>query len=199
MKTRVNLYTPAFRPKKERLTLTHITGACALVLVLMLFVVFLAKRDVASVQSQVNNAKNEITQLERNVQELTLAVEKNVQDPVLDQQLARLSEQLDYRHRLLTQLSNLSTVQSSGFSGFMSDLAILRDKDIRLTRITIDGDILTLNGAARYYEVIPRWIKQFEHGQSLAGREFNKLNIARNKEGVISFVLTNKVTGSESE
>lgn len=199
MKTRVNLYTPAFRPQKERLTLTHIAGVGALVLAIMLFVVFLAKGELASVQLQLNTARSEITQLENSVQELTLAVENNVQDPVLKQQLSRLSEQLDYRHRLLTQLSNLSTVQSSGFSGFMSDLAILRDKDIRLTRITLDGETLTLNGAARYYEVIPRWIKQFEHGQSLAGREFNRLNIDRNKDGVISFVLTNKVTGAESE
>ncbi len=161
MKTRVNLYTPEFRPKKEWVTLTHITGIGVLAVVVMLFVVFLAKGALTSAQLKLNTAQGKITQLENSVQELTLAVENNVQDPVLKQKLDRLSVQLDYRERLLAQLLSLSTVQSRGFSAFMSDLAILRDKDIRLTRITLDGDTLTLTGVAIYYQVVPRWIKQF--------------------------------------
>lgn len=190
MKTRVNLYTQEFQPKQERLSLNHVLAISLASLVLMLVLVFVARQDTATVQAQVGVAKLQLTELEEEVQGLTTKVAQHVQNPALEQQLALLNSRLQYRHDVLSQLSSLALVQSSGFSILMSDLARLRDKDIRLSQIRLAGETMTLVGIARNHAAIPRWIRLFEKGTSLEGREFNKLHITRNSDDIIAFTLT---------
>lgn len=190
MKTRVNLYTQEFQPKQERLSLNHVLAISLASLVLMLVLVFVARQDTATVQAQVGMAKLQLTELEEEVQGLTTKVAQHVQNPALEQQLALLNSRLQYRHDVLSQLSSLALVQSSGFSILMSDLARLRDKDIRLSQIRLAGETMTLVGIARNHAAIPRWIRLFEKGTSLEGREFNKLHITRNSDDIIAFTLT---------
>lgn len=194
MKTRVNLYTQEFQPKQERLSLNHVLAISLASLVLMLVLVFVARQDTAAVRAQVSAAEQQLAELENEVQGLTAKVVQHVQNPALEQQLALLDSRLQYRQDVLSQLSSLALVQSSGFSILMSDLARLRDKDIRLSQIQLAGETMTLVGIARNHAAIPRWIRKFEQGTSLEGREFNKLHIDRNSDDVIAFTLTTNLS-----
>jgi len=194
MKTRVNLYTQEFQPKQERLSLNHVLAISIASLVLMLVLVFVARQDIATVRAQVSVAEQQLNELESEVQGLTAKVAQHVQNPALEQQLALLDSRLQYRHAVLSQLASLALVQSSGFSILMSDLARLRDKDIRLSQIKLAGETMTLVGIARNHAAIPRWIRKFEQGTSLEGREFNKLHIDRNSDDVIAFTLTTNLS-----
>ena len=199
MKTRVNLYTLAFRPKKEYLTLVQAVAIIAVTLVLMLTLVYVAENDKAALELQVKAAKNKLIEQEAEVADLSNQVSLHVQNPALTQQLALLQTRLQYRDALLVQLSDLSLVQSSGFAILMSDLALQRDRDIRLNKIRLSGDSMTLTGIARTHEAIPRWIRKFSQGKSLQGREFSLLNINRNSDDVIAFTLTNQAVEEVSE
>ncbi|WP_017221672.1 hypothetical protein [Moritella dasanensis] len=192
MKTRVNLYTQAFRPKKERLTLTQSIVAIVSSLLLMLTFTLLSESENSDLKDKVTLAQAEVSELERDVETLSSKVARHVQNPALDQQLALLNTRLQYRDELLVQLSELALVQSSGFAILMSDLALQRDKDIRLNQIRLAGDSMTLMGLARNHDAIPRWIGKFSAGKSLQGREFSQLHITRNEDDIIAFTLTNK-------
>ncbi len=194
MKTRVNLYTQEFQPKQERFSLNHVLAISFASLVLMLVLVLVARQDTAAVRTQVGVAEQQLDELENEVQGLTAKVAQHVQNPALEQQLALLDSRLQYRHDVLSQLSSLALVQSSGFSILMSDLARLRDKDIRLSQIKLAGETMTLVGIARNHAAIPRWIRLFEKGTSLEGREFNKLHITRNSDDIIAFTLTTNLS-----
>lgn len=191
MKTRVNLYTQAFRPKKERLTLTQSMVAIVSSLLLMLTFTLLSESENNELTDKVTLAQAEVSELELDVADLSAQVARHVQNPALDQQLALLKTRLQYRDELLVQLSKLAQVQTSGFAILMSDLALLRDKDIRLNQIRLAGSSMTLQGIARNHDAIPRWISKFSAGKSLQGREFSQLNITRNKDDIIAFTLTN--------
>jgi len=199
MKNRVNLYTQAFRPKKEYLTLTQSAVMIAVTLVLMLILAYMAETDKAMLEKQIKIAKNQLIEQEAEVADLSNQVSLHIQNPALTQQLDLLQTRLQYRDELLVQLSDLALVQSSGFAILMSDLASQRDRDIRLNQIRLSGDKMTLTGIARTHEAIPRWIRKFSQGKSLQGREFNLLNINRNSDDVIAFTLTNQVVAEVSE
>jgi len=199
MKNRVNLYTRAFKPKKEYLTLMQAVVVISSVLVVMLVLGYMAENNKTVLEQQVKWAKNQLIEQEAEVAELSNQVSLHVQNPALTQQLKQLQTRLQYRDELLVQLSDLALVQSSGFAILMSDLAQQRDRDIRLNQIRLSGDRMTLTGIARTHEAIPRWIRKFSQGKSLQGREFNLLNINRNSDDVIAFSLTNQVVAEVSE
>ncbi|QFI39731.1 MSHA biogenesis protein MshI [Moritella marina ATCC 15381] len=191
MKTRVNLYTQAFKPKKERFTLAQGLVIIVSALLLMLTLTVLSENDISESTAKVSNAKQQAAVLESEVDVLSDKVARHVQNPALAQQLELLKTRLKYRDELLVQLSKLAEVQSSGFAILMSDLARQRDKDIRLNQIRLAGSSMTLQGIARNHDAIPRWIGKFSAGKSLQGREFSQLNISRNEDDVIAFTLTN--------
>ena len=122
MKTRVNLYTQAFRPKKERLTLTQSIVAIVSSLLLMLTFTLLSESENSELKDKVALAQVGVSELERDVETLSAKVARHVQNPALDQQLSLLNTRLQYRDELLVQLSELALVQSSGFAILMSDV-----------------------------------------------------------------------------
>jgi len=191
MKTRVNLYTQAFRPKKERFTLTQAIIAVVSSLLLMLTLIILSENENAQLTEKVTVAETHVLELGNEVGVLSDKVARHVQNTALEQQLALLKTRLQYRDELLVQSSKLALVQSSGFAILMSDLALQRDKDIRLNQIHLAGDHMTLTGFARNHDAIPRWIGKFSDAESLQGREFSQLNITRNEDDIIAFTLTN--------
>jgi Tfp pilus assembly protein PilN len=165
----------------------------------MLTLTVLSENDITASAAKVNNVKQQVATLESEVDVLSDKVARHVQNPALEQQLALLKTRLKYRDELLVQLSQLAEVQSSGFAILMSDLALQRDKDIRLNQIRLAGSSMTLQGIARNHDAIPRWIGKFSAGKSLQGREFSQLNISRNEDDVIAFTLTNKPTSEANK
>ena len=199
MKTRVNLYTQAFRPKKERLTLTQAMVVIVSSILLMLTLTILSENENSLLTHKVALAKTAVSELAAEVDVLSAKVARHVQNPALDQQLALLNIRLQYRDELLVQLSALAQVQTSGFAILMSDLAAQRDKDIRITQIRLAGESMMLTGLARNHDAIPRWIGKFSAAKSLQGREFSRLNITRNEDDIIVFTLTNQAITEASK
>jgi len=199
MKTRVNLYTQAFRPKKERLTLTQAIVATGSALLLMLTLTILSENENSLLMQKVALAQKAESELASEVDVLSAKVARHVQNPALEQQLALLNTRLQYRDELIVQLSELAQVQTSGFAILMSDLASQRDKDIRINQIRLAGESMTLTGIARNHDAIPRWIGKFSAAQSLQGREFSQLNITRNEDDIIAFTLTNQAITETSK
>jgi len=199
MKTRVNLYTQAFRPKKERFTLTQAIVAIVSALLLMLTLTILSENENNLLTQKVTLAQKAENELASEVDVLSAKVARHVQNPALDQQLALLNTRLQYRDELLVQLSELAQVQTSGFAILMADLASQRDKDIRINQIRLAGESMTLTGIARNHDAIPRWIGKFSAAKSLQGREFSQLNITRNEDDIIAFTLTNQAITEASK
>lgn len=197
MKTRVNLYTQALRPKSERFTLTQALVASACALLLMSLFIIKSEHENSKLTDKVEFSKTQLTELENEIETLSDKVARHVQNPALDQQLALLKARLQHSDALVSQLGNSAIVQASGFSLLMSDLALLRDKDISLNQIHLAGENMVLTGIARNHDAIPRWINKFSASKSLQGREFSQLKISRNDNDIIAFSLTNKpITGA---
>lgn len=197
MKTRVNLFTQEFKPKKEKLNLLHASSIFGVVFVLMLGLIVSAHYDEQQLISELDKQNNVLEQLESENNELNAQLEQHIENPVLRQQLAGINNKLRYQQDILSVLGQLSAVQNSSFSVLMDDLARLRDDDLRLQTIRLSADTMTLEGIAREHEAIPRWVAQFEQGSSLKNREFTSLNIGRNAEDIITFKLTNTAQGGE--
>lgn len=197
IKTRVNLYTQAFKPKKEKLNLTHACAIFGAVLVIMFGFIVSAYYDEQQLISELDKQHLLLEQLESENDELNAQLSQHIENPVFRQQLTSINKKLQYQQDILSVLTGLAAVQNSSFSVLMDDLARLRDDDLRLQAIQLSADTMTLKGIAREHEAIPRWVAQFEQGSSLKNREFTSLNIGRNDDDIITFLLTNKAQGGE--
>ena len=198
MKTRVNLYTAEFRPNLQRLTLATVLALISFMLLLLLLVSYSADHGVRTAEQDVTAMETQLTALEN---EISLASDKagqHEQSPALSQRLLLLEQRLHQRQEVLATLSDLTVVQESGFSGLMADLAHLRDADIRLTAIKLNGGRITLIGLARTPASIPRWISTFSQSKALAGKTFDRLTIDRGEQG-LAFQLSNSTQSTNAE
>lgn len=199
MKTRINLYTAEFRPKKEKLNLAQLIAINLVAFIVMAVLIFFAMSARDEVQAQVQKLDNEIADLRVSNQELAEKAAKNIKNPGLEQQLVILNSKLGYQQDILLLLNGLADVQSSGFSVLMTDLAKLRDPDIRLKRIQLNNSEMTFKGLARNHQAIPRWVRQFNQGVSLQERKFSQLHIGRNDDDNITFTLTNSTSNEDAK
>lgn len=199
MKTRINLYSAEFKPKKEKLNLAQLISINILVLVVMLILSFLSISERDEIQLQVQKIDSDIIVQRQNNVELANKAAKNITNPGLEQQLVILKSKLTYQQGVLALLSGLSDVKHSGFSILMTDLARLRDSDIRLQQIQLNNSEMTFKGLARNHQAIPRWVRQFNQGMSLQDRKFSQLHIGRNDNDDITFTLTNSAKREGAE
>lgn len=199
MKTRINLYAAEFKPKKEILNLVQLISINILVLVVMFTFIYLAVSERNEMQAQMQQLDQDMSELRETNKELAEKAAKHIKNPGLEQQLVILNSRLGYQQDILSLLSGLSDVKSSGFSILMQDLARLRDRDIRLKRIQLNNNEITFEGLARYHQAIPRWVRQFKQGTSLQNREFSQLHIGRNDDDTITFTLTNSAKNEDAE
>lgn len=188
----INLFPAHLQPKQERFTLANVVAVWALVSVMLLGGFGYYRMQNSSLESELKVVQSQQAKLNSQLRELQgrLADHKPSAEKIAA--VNRLKLEVQAQQGALKAVGEFDESQQLGYSGIMRSLAQLGRNDISLNYILIDEHNLDLKGLARDAQAIPNWVNQFKTELSLIGRAFEKLNIARNEDNIITFELKTK-------
>lgn len=203
MKQSINLYTEAFRPSREKLTLARALSVVALVLVVVAGASGVLRYQLAGAQARLADLETRESQKQQTVETLQSQVEARQKDPALEEQVARLEQRVQDRRRLVERADSVAQASSEGFVPYLEGLARQTLDGLWLTRIRVDlmRDRLGLAGRTRDGQNVPAYLQRLQEEPVFEGRRFARFNIERPEGGEpLSFeVASTRDTPEEDE
>jgi MSHA biogenesis protein MshI len=197
---RVNLYTQELRPRKERLQAGAALGILALGLASVVAAVGAFGYQNAGTATQVGNLEQQNIRLERAVAELSEAVRARQPDSGVEEALARVTDTLSRRQRLLEKVESLVLSEGRRFSPQMSALARQIPDNVWLTGFTLESepDQVTIEGRSRSGSLVPLYLENLGEEAAFTGRTFGAFRLSRPEEGRwIDFRVSTERTGED--
>lgn len=184
MKQQVNLYLPELREKKvvfSTLTMLQFTGLF-LILFSGLYVFQLYK--IKPFEQQLETLSTELQQLQQQVEAMESAQKKDAKTKLLDNEIAKLSSQLEQKELIAELLGSRSFGNEAGFSAYLESFARGHVQGTWLTGVDIKagGSLLGLEGKTLSSELVPMYLQRLAEEESLQGSAFNVLEIARKEQ-----------------
>jgi MSHA biogenesis protein MshI len=194
----VNLYTDELRPRKEKLQAGTAIGILVFGLVLVACVAgfFAYQNSVMATQASRLDHKNQ--QLEQVLLELAAAVRARQTDSEVEEALARVTQTLSRRQRLLERVESLVFSEGRYFSPQLAALARRIPEDAWLTGVILesDSDKVTLEGSSRDGALVPLYLENLSEETVFAGRTFGVFRLSRSEQGRwIDFHVSSKREG----
>jgi len=181
MMQQINLYQPMFR--KQNVLFSAATmlqvGIFFLFLFSCLYVYQVSK--LAPYKVQIENIETELAQLNSQVVDMEDTKKKKSKSNLLENEIAKLSAELEQRERISIILSSRSFGNSSGFSSYLESFARGHVSGTWLTNVSISegGTSLGLKGKTLSSELVPVYIQKLAEEKSLQGSSFNMMELAR--------------------
>ena len=203
MHQQVNLYTEAFRPSREFLTLGLASGLTGLGLVIVLAVAGWFQYQVDQLESKQAAVEDRLAGQEEAVTTLTEELEQQTRDPQLEDRVERLEKRARERKRLLDRADSVARASSEGFTPYLKGLARQSRKELWLTRINVNliAKTLQLQGKTLKGGAVPDYLRRLRQEPVFEGRRFARFEIERDDQGsqLIFNVASRRNTGEEDE
>jgi Fimbrial assembly protein (PilN) len=181
MMQQINLYQSMFR--KQKIVFSAMTMLQVGVFFLLLFSSLYAYQaaKVTPYKTQVTNIDAEITQLGSQVATLELSQKSKGKSKLLENEIDKLTKELEQRERISKILSSGSFGNTSGFSSYLESFARGHVEGTWLTNVSINqgGALLGLKGKTLSSELVPVYIQNLADEKNLQGSSFNVMELAR--------------------
>jgi MSHA biogenesis protein MshI len=191
----VNLYPEHLKPKKDTFTLKMVAVSWAVVSVLMLAGYGYCYFSLSQTEAKLAQAQKQDSALSAELKALQEKLRQHKPTPSKLLAAERFEEDIRSKETSLSSIRHYDESWQYGYSGIMEALAKLGRNDISVSSIEMNSTKLNLSGLARTPAAVPAWVRQFNQEVALAGRTFEKLDIGRNENGIITFKLSAKVEG----
>jgi hypothetical protein len=180
MNQQINLYQPMFR--KQKVILSSMTILQVGVFFLVVFAGLYAYQGskLKPYKSQLASIDKELVQLSSQVAALS-GSQKQSKSKLLENEIAKLTKELEQRERISKVLSSSSFGNSSGFSSYLEAFAKGHVQGTWLTSVNIKqgGASLGLKGKTLSSELVPVYLQNLAEEESLNGSSFNVMELAR--------------------
>ncbi|MFT4993417.1 MAG: Tfp pilus assembly protein PilN, partial [Paraglaciecola sp.] len=134
---------------------------------------------------------------------LVASVTQDVASQVKDQRLVNTIEQkqivLGLKQRVLSRVAGQESLKSSGFSDLMLALASTHEHGIWLTQINLNGQEISIEGAALESSSVPKWLNNLGTSEYFIGREFATTRLYRDPQQQLFFVLDSQYSELNTE
>lgn len=188
----INLYLPEFQPNREPLRSVQMLWGLGIFLVLLMIVSLLsasANRERAQAleasRAQLEQLKTQVAQLERQ------RPRNNLAD--LDEQIVRLTQELDRREQIFTIIANKNLGNNSGFSAHLQALGRQSLDTLSLSVFSLQrgGNYVEFAGKTQSADQIPLYIQRLRAEPVFAQSAFGVLNLepVKNNQGIYDFSL----------
>lgn len=189
MKSRLDLYTQEFRPRRQWGTLPQILLAWGLLSLLLLTYGLYSNwqhqrqsRQLAQLQGQLSVVKAEASRLEAQLA-------KHQPSPALVALLKEKQLRADGMQLMLQRLDQLAPERVQSYADLLADLAQIMSPQLSLERIQVEQERISLAGETRSSQEVPAWVDRFKQTHTLSGKQFSELALSRDKEGRLLFEL----------
>ncbi|PPI83597.1 fimbrial assembly protein [Marinobacter maroccanus] len=197
----VNLYTDELRPRKERLQAGTAVGIVVFGLVLVVCVAGYFAYQNSVMANKASRLDRQNQQLEQAVAELSAAARARQPDSEVEEALARVTQTLARRQRLLERVESLVFSEGRHFSPQLAALARQIPEDVWLTGVTLESgaDRVTIEGRSRDGALVPLYLENLGEEAAFTGRTFGVFRLSRSEEGRwIDFHVSSKREGEGS-
>lgn len=198
MKTRINLYLPELRPKRHKLSLSHIVLVWCAMLAFLLLAEAVVQGLLLQSTHQQQALQQHISELDAQTKTLNTQLEQRHPSGVLEHELKLRREELLSKQQLQFHLTQLGALQNQGFAVWLYDLSHARAPGIALQSFDIENDQLRLQGEAASNDAVPAWLSRFSEHPKLRDRTFSTLQVERQKSGVLQFRLASKESATSA-
>ncbi len=197
MKTRVNLYTAEFKPKKELLSFNQMAVVWCFAMLVLLSLYFYTSDQLQSSRQTLVTLQLEEGEKRTELQKLEAKLMAHQASAMLNRELAARKLELEVKRRLLNSLGEKQLLKSQGFAVLMADLAKVNDKEVWLTQVLVTEGNINLSGITTSSDAVPRWVNGFKRVASLAGQGFYQFSVARDENDQLAFELTSDIQDGE--
>jgi len=177
----INLYHPIFRRQKKVFSALAMLQICA-----FFFVVFISLYLYGQIKLQP--LKEQVVRLEQDVRTLGTQLAKlesqgsgEAGSRLLENEIARLDNELVKRKQVQNVLSSQSIGNADGMSGYLEAFARQHVQGMWLTRIAVanGGKRLDLNGKTLSSELVPAYMEKLAGERLLNGMSFDVMELIR--------------------
>ncbi|WP_202436355.1 PilN domain-containing protein [Vibrio eleionomae] len=188
----INLYQDHLKPEKNYFTLANVGIGWAAIASVFLCIFAFEYFHGVSLQKELKITQQTETQLKSERDTLKKEAVSHQPSPEKLAAISRLKKEIESKKASIGAVDTIEKSKQIGYSGVMAGLAKLSNKNISLSEIEIDNNQLNIKGFARNAEAVPAWIAEFKQELHLVGRAFEKMQIARNEKGIVTFELRTK-------
>ncbi|MFQ6371865.1 PilN domain-containing protein [Shewanella sp. YIC-542] len=189
-KTRVNLYSVALLPVRQRLSFARMSAVAGALLLLGLALMGLEHWQSQQLDDQLQAAIAQNQALEQQLGSLQQALQQHQPDAALQQKLSQLTQEQQLKTLLLTELGKRDQFKSSGFSQMLQDLATVADGNVWLSHVRLEPQQLLFEGYAQQAAHVPHWVERLSHTDSFRGKAFASMMMNRGTQQPLAFTLT---------
>lgn len=194
MRQQVNLLSEELKPRRELLSLTHLLGLWASVVVVLVLVSSWQGFSAWRLSAQRQAQETVYQRLVESNQALKQRANRPG-DPELVTELESLREQLTLHTLLVDAVAGYEQSSREGFSGYLADLARQHVEGLSLSRIEFrhGGSTILLSGETLTPVNVPLFLKQLSRGERFRGHRFDALELEAQDNGLLRFDIRGPV------
>ncbi len=180
MNQQINLYQPMFRKQKVMFSAMTMLQVAVFFLIVFSSLYTYQTIKLKPYKAQLVSIDKDLAQLRSQVADLNKIKNKS-KSKLLENEIAKLTNELEQRERISSVLSSRSFGNSSGFSSYLEAFAKGHVQGTWLTSVNIKqgGASLGLKGKTLSSELVPVYIQNLAKEESLDGTAFNVMELAR--------------------
>ena len=181
MNQQVNLYLPIFRRQKKILSALTIVQISSIFLLVFCTIYIYGEIRLNSFEGQLIELESNLGVLSEEVTKLQRQATDDSGSQLLENEIARLTNELSNRQRIQGLLSNRILGNTNGLSAYLEVIARQHVQGTWLTSISIaeGGAALSLKGRTLTSELVPVYLDRLATESLLNGMSFNVLEMIR--------------------
>jgi Tfp pilus assembly protein PilN len=194
MNQQINLYQPMFRKQKIVFSAMTMLQVGIFFIVVFTSIYIYQSSQIKPYKKQLATIDKELIQLANQI--ASISTPQKSKSKLLENEITKLTKELEQRKRISRVLTSRSFGNSSGFSSYLEAFAKGHVQGTWLTSVNIKqgGTSLGLKGKTLSSELVPVYIQKLAEEESLHGSSFNVMELARleKDEGVseLSFSIS---------
>ena len=182
MSQNINLYTPAFRKQRRRLTLATVAQCLGLTLVALVGYYAYLQQQVGGLSAELSSAEPVLKSQRSFIEKLKDKAAAPKPDAKLEGEIARLEAELTLARDSMAALTGGAFGNQQGFAEYLRAFSRQSVYGLWLTGFTIAGSgELEIRGRALSPDLVPSYIQRLNREEVLAGRSFARLEMSRPK------------------
>lgn len=181
MNQQINLYQPIFRRQKKVFSALAMLQICAFFFVVFISLYLYGQITLQPLQEQTARLEQDLRTMGTQLAKLESQRPPESGSRLLENEIARLSNELAKRNQVQNVLSSEAIGNADGMSGYLEALARQHVQGMWLTRIVVanGGKHLGLHGKTLSSELVPRYMEKLASEGLLNGMSFNTLELTR--------------------
>ena len=180
----VNLYQPMFRQQKKIFSAVTMLQICGFFLLVLGAAYGYNVHSLSPFKTELARTTAEFDRIAQRIEAVRTTAPGQAEVKLMEQEIARLSRELEDGRRLKQALATGSFGNTAGFSGYFEALARGHVDGAWLTGIAIaqGGGQLSFTGKTIDPELVPLYLRRLAEAPVFRKRGFNVLELARSEK-----------------